>query len=53
MKNVFVRIIVILIGVYQRILSPDRGLFRVFFAQGVCGFTPNCSQYAREVFEKH
>jgi uncharacterized protein len=43
----------LLIKVYQRTLSPDHGLFKNAFPQGVCRFHPTCSQYALEAIEKH
>lgn len=34
------------VWLYQRTLSPDHGLMRVFFPFGACRHTPTCSQYA-------
>jgi len=31
---------------YQRTLSPDHGLLKVFYPWGYCKFHPTCSQYA-------
>jgi len=45
------RIIVSLITLYQRTLSPDHGPLRVF--GGTCRFYPSCSQYTKEAVEKH
>jgi putative membrane protein insertion efficiency factor len=39
------RILVFLITLYQRIVSP--------FLPPSCRFYPTCSQYAREALEKH
>jgi len=41
MRRLFIR----LIGLYQYLLSP--------LMPPTCRFTPCCSQYAREVIEKH
>ena len=42
-----------LIRVYQKTLSPDHGLLRVFYPYGCCRYHPTCSQYAHEALEKH
>ncbi|MEK7523715.1 MAG: membrane protein insertion efficiency factor YidD [Patescibacteria group bacterium] len=36
-----------LIQLYQKTLSPDHGLFKVFFPHGYCKFQPSCSEYTR------
>jgi putative membrane protein insertion efficiency factor len=41
------------IRVYQKTLSPDHGLFRVFYPYGCCRYHPTCSEYAHEAIEKH
>ncbi len=41
------------IFIYQKTLSPDHGIIRVFFPHGYCKFTPTCSMYARESIKKH
>ena len=43
-------IIVNLITLYQRTLSPDHGPLRVF--GGVCRFAPTCSEYTKEAVQK-
>jgi len=40
------------IRVYQRILSPDKGIFRRSSWQ-TCAFYPTCSEYAILVIEKN
>lgn len=40
------KIVVALIRLYQRTLSPDHGLMKYFFPRGTCRFSPTCSEYA-------
>jgi len=42
------RVVVFLITLYQRTLSPDHGLLRLFFPHGVCRYQPSCSEYTKE-----
>ena len=42
-----------LINIYQKTLSFDHGLLKVFYPHGFCRFTPTCSQYGKEAVEKH
>ena len=37
-----------IIVIYQKILSPDHGVFKVFFPNGFCRFYPSCSEYTRQ-----
>jgi putative membrane protein insertion efficiency factor len=32
--------------IYQKTLSPDHGLLKVFYPWGYCKFYPTCSEYA-------
>ncbi|MDP2642529.1 MAG: membrane protein insertion efficiency factor YidD [Candidatus Peregrinibacteria bacterium] len=41
------------VGLYQKTLSPDHGLLKVFFPQGYCKFKPSCSEYSRVALKKH
>lgn len=36
------------IRLYQRTLSPDHGLFKALYSRGFCRYNPSCSQYAYE-----
>lgn len=40
------------IRLYQKTLSFDHGLLRVFYPNGYCKFHPTCSQYASQAIEK-
>ena len=46
------KLLILLIKIYQKTISPDHGLFRVFFPQGVCRFFPSCSEYAIKAIYK-
>jgi putative membrane protein insertion efficiency factor len=41
------------IKLYQKILSPDHGLFRHYHPYGFCRFQPSCSDYAILAIEKY
>ena len=47
------KIVILLINIYQKTLSFDHGLLKVFYPYGFCRFTPTCSQYGKEAVEKH
>jgi hypothetical protein len=47
------KIVVTLITVYQKTLSFDHGLLKIFYPHGFCRFTPTCSQYGKEAVEKY
>lgn len=49
----FRKILLLLIKAYQKSLSPDHGLFRVFFPHGYCKYHPSCSQYSYQAIEKY
>lgn len=41
-------LLIALIAVYQRTLSPDHGPLRGRCPYGVCRFRPTCSEYTKE-----
>jgi len=48
------KILVFLIRLYQKTLSPDHGiLFSHLYPQGCCKFYPTCSEYAIQAINKH
>lgn len=49
------KIIILLINLYQKTLSPDHGPLKKigFFRTPVCVFYPTCSEYAKGVFTRH
>lgn len=42
-----------LIKIYQRTLSPDHGMLKHRHPAGFCRFRPTCSQYTYEAIEKY
>lgn len=46
-------LLVKLIELYQKTLSPDTGWFRGAHPGGYCKFSPNCSQYCKEAVMKY
>ncbi|MEX0649570.1 MAG: membrane protein insertion efficiency factor YidD [Candidatus Andersenbacteria bacterium] len=48
----FVTILVFVIRIYQKTVSPDHGLLRSALGP-VCRFTPTCSQYATQAIEQY
>lgn len=53
LTKIFKNIILKLIKLYQRTLSPDHGWLKRFYPNGFCRFHPSCSQYSYEAVEKH
>lgn len=47
------KLVVWLIVLYQRTLSPDHGLLKFFYPAGVCRFTPSCSEYTKAAVMKY
>lgn len=46
-------VILFLIRIYQRALSPDHGFFKFLYPNGFCRYVPSCSQYAYEAIFKY
>jgi len=46
------RVLLKLIRVYQKTLSPDHGWGKARHPLGFCRFTPTCSQYGYEAIER-
>ena len=46
-------IILKLIRLYQRTLSPDTGWFSYKYPHGFCRFHPHCSEYGYQAIEKY
>lgn len=60
MKNFWLRLrmtpswaAISVIRVYQKTLSFDHGLLKVFKPYGFCRFQPTCSEYAVNAIEKY
>ncbi len=42
-----------LIRLYQKTLSPDHGPFSLLHPYGFCRFNPTCSEYSYQAIEKY
>lgn len=52
-NNILIKGMVGLISVYQKTLSPDHGLLKVFFPTGACKYHPTCSEYTKKAICLH
>ncbi len=46
-------IVVYLIRIYQKTLSFDHGLLKIFYPHGYCRYHPTCSNYAVDALTKY
>ncbi len=53
MSNLIKKLILKIIRIYQRTLSPDHGLLAERFPYGYCRFHPTCSEYSHQSIEKY
>jgi len=44
---------IFLIDIYQKTLSPDKWILRLWLAGRVCSHTPHCSEYAKQCFQRY
>lgn len=42
-----------ILKIYQKTLSFDHGILKVFYPHGFCRFQPTCSEYAIQAVEKY
>ena len=47
------KVIIFLINIYQKTLSPDHGVMRFYYPNGFCKYHPTCSEYTKQAVEKH
>ena len=47
------RLIILLIKIYQKSLSPDHGILKIYHPHGFCRFAPSCSSYAIDAIGKY
>ncbi len=47
------RLLVGAIRVYQKTISFDHGVLKIFYPHGFCRFTPTCSEYGAEAITKY
>lgn len=48
-KNLVINVI----RIYQKTLSPDHGIMKSRFPYGYCRFNPTCSEYGVQAIQKH
>ncbi len=53
LSNITVNILIKLINLYQKTISPDHGWFKALHPYGYCRFYPTCSQYSLEALKKY
>ncbi|MBU1987487.1 membrane protein insertion efficiency factor YidD [Patescibacteria group bacterium] len=46
-------LVIKILKIYQKTLSFDYGIFKIFFPHGYCHFKPTCSNYAIIAIEKY
>lgn len=44
---------VLLIRIYQKTISFDHGLLKIFYPHGFCRFSPTCSEYSAQAITKY
>lgn len=47
------KVLLFVLRLYQKTLSPDHGWFRSRHPHGFCRFSPTCSEYAVQAIEKY
>ncbi len=47
------RFVVFFIKIYQRTISFDHGILKIFYPNGFCRFYPTCSDYGIQAIEKY
>ncbi|MDP3985401.1 MAG: membrane protein insertion efficiency factor YidD [bacterium] len=50
--GIFTKLVLGMLWIYQRTLSPDHGPLRVFSPHGYCRYFPTCSEYATQAVRK-
>jgi len=46
------KIMIFIINIYQKTLSPDHGWFSVRYPGGFCKYYPDCSEYCKQAIDK-
>ncbi|MBU1104856.1 membrane protein insertion efficiency factor YidD [Candidatus Parcubacteria bacterium] len=47
------KLVILLIRLYQKLLSFETGVLSIIFPQKICRFTPSCSQYTIDAITKY
>jgi len=45
-------LLIFFIRFYQKTISLDHGIFKVFYPNGYCRFYPSCSEYSAQALRK-
>ncbi|OIO46761.1 MAG: membrane protein insertion efficiency factor YidD [Parcubacteria group bacterium CG1_02_37_51] len=53
MFNLLKQTILLIIKIYQKTISPDTGVLKVFYPFGACRYYPTCSEYCYQAVNKH
>ncbi|MFH1182949.1 MAG: membrane protein insertion efficiency factor YidD [Candidatus Moraniibacteriota bacterium] len=49
----FAKLLIVIIKLYQKLLSPDQSFWGKRLGFKICRFHPTCSQYAIDALQKH
>jgi putative membrane protein insertion efficiency factor len=41
------------ISLYQKTISPDHGILKIFYPYGCCKYYPTCSEYTYQSIDKY
>ncbi len=52
-SQLFGRIMIVIIKIYQRTFSFDHGPFKLMHPHGFCRFHPTCSEYSIQAIKKY
>lgn len=47
------KLAVIVIKIYQKTISFDHGMLKIFYPHGFCRFNPSCSEYGVQAITKY
>lgn len=45
-------LVLLMILLYQKTISPDHGIFKTNYPNGFCRFYPTCSEYGFQIIKK-
>ncbi len=51
--EILAKIMILLIKIYQKTLSPDKWIFSPIFRGKICSHEPHCSEYSAQVFKRY
>lgn len=52
LDKILIHILIFLIKIYQKTLSPDHGPLKTLYKHGTCKYYPTCSMYGINVLKK-